>query len=135
MENLTGGKCFWEVTGVDSNGDYIIKVFNEARQKELNALVGSAESKYKKDKEKTLTQDDKYAELVEALGFEANMDLFSAAGKSYVYNVKKELAKDLKQKANADAIKEGKANKQTTTKTPKEQTVVQSMVVVGEGAW
>ena len=103
--------CFWEVADVEENGDIIVRVFNKAKQDELNALVGKAKAKYTKKRNKLKEQDDKYAELVDILGFEAHAEVFSAAGKAYMYNIKREMIKDIKLENKKKAMQEGKASK------------------------
>ena len=112
--------CFWEVADVESNGDIIVRVFNKEKQDELNALAGRAKARHTKAYNKTREQDDRYNELVNILGFEAQAEVFSTAGKAYVYNTKRELIKDIKFNENIKAMQEGrKANK----KEPKEKIV------------
>ena len=121
-------KCFWEITDVDSEGNYIVKVYNKAKQKELNELVGAAKAKLTKDQKKRVVQDDNYAELVDILGFEATIEMFSTAGKAYVYNVKKELIKDIKLAGNIQAMQDGKKAK-TDAKERAEKVVKQEVIV------
>lgn len=110
--------CYWEVADVESNGDIIIRVYNESKQNELNELAGRAKAKHTKAYNKVREQDDRYNELVNILGFEAQAEVFSAAGKAYVYNTKRELIKDIKFDENIKAMQEGKKAKE-----PKEKSV------------
>lgn len=112
--------CYWEVADVESNGDIIVRVFNESKQNELNELVGRAKARHTKACNKMREQDDRYNELVNILGFEAQAEVFSAAGKAYVYNTKRELIKDIKLSENIKAMQEGRASKK---KEPKERVV------------
>lgn len=110
--------CFWEVADVEENGDIIVRVFNKDKQDELNALVGKAKAKHTKAYNKMREQDDRYNELVNILGFEAQAEVFSAAGKAYVYNTKRELVKDIKLNENIKAMQDGRRAKK---KEPKER--------------
>jgi len=128
-------KCFWEVAGVDEEGNIMVKVFNAAKQKELNELVGKAKAKYTKAHNKTVQQDDRYAELVDILGFDATVEMFSTAGKAYVYNVRREMAKDAKAKQNKEALLEGAANARASRATKESTEKKQALVITEEGVW
>ena len=126
MENTQGNnerKCFWEVANVDENGDILVRVFNKEKQDELNSLVGSAKAKYTKQRNKTVEGDDRYAELVDILGFEAQAEVFSTAGKAYVYNVKREMIKDIKLENKKQAMQEGRKAKEPSKKVKKKEVV------------
>lgn len=139
VEGKKEQKCFWEIERVDNNGDIIVRVYNEAKQKELNSLVGQAKAKYTKEQNKIRKQDDNYAELVEILGFEATIEVFSAAGKAYLYNMKREMAKDAKAEQNKEALLEGaraaREAKGKATKEPKERAERTTLVITEAGAW
>ena len=123
-------RCFWKVVDVDAEGNIIIKVYNKAKQNEMNKLIAESEKKHSKKKAKTIETDDKYAQLVEDLGFEANIDIFSAAGKAYVYNVKRELIKDIKLEGNKQAMQEGRAAASERKASKRTEKVPQVLVAV-----
>lgn len=135
-------KCFWEVTGVDAEGNIIVKVYNMEKQKELNELTEEAQRKHKEEKQRIEDADNKYCELLDLLGIEASIEVFSAAGKAYVRNMKKQLAEDEKVEQRKQALLEGaaaaragssmKATK-TTTKTTAQR--VETLVVTEQGVW
>lgn len=136
----TEKKCFWRIDGVDSNGDIIVRVFNKEKQDELNALVGKAKAKYTREQNKVRKQDDSYAELVDIMGFEAVSEMFSTAGKSYVYNVKREMAKDAKAEQNKKALLDGaasarEAKRDGASKDRAPRVEKQALVITEEGAW
>ena len=49
--------CYWEVADVESNGDIIVRVFNESKQNELNALAGRAKARHTKAYNKVREQE------------------------------------------------------------------------------
>jgi hypothetical protein len=128
-------KCYWEIQGVDANGDIIVKVFSPERQKQINELVGTAKAKYTKAHNKLVQQDDHYAELVDVLGFEATTEIFSTAGKAYVYNVKREMAKDIKAEQNKEALLAGAQAARASKGTKETRERKEAVVITEEGAW
>jgi hypothetical protein len=136
VEGKKEQKCFWELVEVDAEGNFIVKVYNEAKQKELNNLVGQAKAKYTRERNKIMKQDDNYAELIEILGFEATIEMFSTAGKAYVYNVKREMAKDVKAEQNKEALLEGaRAARAARTTERKERVTTPAIVITEQGEW
>jgi len=136
VEGKKEQKCFWELVEVDAEGNFIVKVYNEAKQKELNNLVGQAKAKYTRERNKIMKQDDNYAELIDILGFDATIEVFSTAGKAYVYNMKREMAKDAKAEQNKEALLEGaRAAREAKGKATKERAKRTTLVITEEGAW
>ena len=102
-------------------------------------MVGQAKRKYTMERNKMMKQDDNYAELIDILGFEATIEVFSAAGKAYLYNMKREMAKDAKAEQNKEALLEGaraaREAKGKATKEPKERAERTTLVITEEGVW
>lgn len=123
-ENKIDRVCYWEVADVESNGDIIIRVFSKDKQNELNDLVGKAKARHTKKRNETVEGDDRYNELVNVLGFEAQAEVFSAAGKAYVYNTKRELMKDIKLEEKKQAMQDGRKAKKERKERVKKNEVV-----------
>jgi hypothetical protein len=129
-------KCFWEIDSVDAEGNILIKVFNKAKQDELNALVGTAKARYTRAFNKTKQQDDRYAQLVEELGFDpTDADMYELGAKAFIYNMQRERKKDAKAEQNKQALLDGAASARAGRQPKEPKAEKQTMVITEEGEW